>query len=616
MSILPTIHDGASAVYRNAALALLTWTLAVAGSLAWNVSLQREKTFDLAKNEAMANINKDFAFRRWATAHGGVYVPVNPKTNTYPNPYLEVPERDIQTPSGRQLTLMNPAYMVRQMQQDNKDLYGVKGRITSLKPLNPNNAPDEWENRVLQTFEQGAREAAELTTLNGTLYLRAMRAFMTEKGCLKCHGHQGYKVGDVRGGVGAYVPMTPYLATERAGIRTLGITHAGIWLLGMAGIGVMSFFGIRRARERNAYTETLRQNEERYHQMFEVNQAVKLLVDPESGAIVDANQAASQFYGYPPERLRQMKIGEINQLSFTEIAAEMALATEERRTYFNFKHRLASGEVRDVEVYSGPINEKGRTLLYSIIHDITERKHAQQALAKRTQDLARSNAELEQFAYVASHDLQEPLRMVASYTQLLARRYQGKLDQDANDFIGYAVDGANRMQRLINDLLAFSRVGTRGKPFEPTDCNAVLKDVLDNLQMSIEESGATITCDDLPTVAADESQLSQLFQNLIVNSIKFRSEQAPNIHISAQRRENDWQFSVRDNGIGIAPEYFDRIFVIFQRLHARGEYPGTGIGLAVCKRIVERHNGHIWVESEPGQGATFNFTLPVAHQGA
>jgi len=616
MSVLPILPDGSSTVYRNAALALLTWTLAVAGSLAWNVTLQREKTFDLAKNEALANINKDFAFRRWATGHGGVYVPVDPKTNTYPNPYLEAPERDIQTPSGRQLTLMNPAYMVRQMQQDPNNLYGVKGRITSLKPLNPNNAPDEWETRVLQSFERGVREAAEPATLNGAPYLRAMRAFMTEKGCLKCHAHQGYKVGDVRGGVGAYVPMEPYLANERAGIRTLGISHTGIWLLGLAGIGFVAFRGVKRASERKAYTEALRQNEERYHQMFEVNQAIKLLVDPESGAIIDANQAASQFYGYPPEQLRHMKIGDINPLPPGEIAAEMALAVEEQRTYFNFKHRLASGEVRDVEVYSGPISEGGRTLLYSIIHDITERKQAQQALAKRTQDLARSNAELEQFAYVASHDLQEPLRMVASYTQLLARRYHDKLDQDANDFIAYAVDGANRMQRLINDLLAFSRVGTRGKPFEPTDCNTVLKDVLDNLQMSIEETQATVTYDELPTVMADESQLSQLFQNLIVNSIKFRSEQAPAIHISTQRLENEWQFSVRDNGIGIPPEFFERIFVIFQRLHARDDYPGTGIGLAVCKRIVERHGGRIWVASTPGQGSTFSFTLPVAHQEA
>jgi len=197
---------------------------------------------------------------------------------------------------------------------------------------------------------------------------------------------------------------------------------------------------------------------------------------------------------------------------------------------------------------------------------------------KRTQELERSNSELEQFAYVASHDLQEPLRMVSSYTQLLARRYQGKLDQDADDFIAYAVDGANRMQRLINDLLTFSRVAKRGKPFAPTDCNAVLKDVLDNLQVSIKENSAAVTYDQLPTLMADSSQLIQLFQNLVGNAIKFRSAQPPQIHVSAQRQNDEWQFSVRDNGIGIASEYFERIFVIFQRLHAREAYPAPASG--------------------------------------
>jgi len=240
-------------------------------------------------------------------------------------------------------------------------------------------------------------------------------------------------------------------------------------------------------------------------------------------------------------------------------------------------------------------------------------------------DLRRSNAELEQFAYVASHDLQEPLRMVSSYMQLLAQRYKGKLDSDADDFIGYAVDGATRMQTLINDLLTFSRVGTRGKPFEPTDCETVLEQVLTNLKMAIDESGALITHDALPTVMADESQQVQLFQNLIENAIKFRGDVVPRIHISATRgsafvdsdsrpenmHREAWVFAVRDNGIGLEPEFFDRIFTIFQRLHSRDEYAGTGIGLAVCKKIVERHGGRIGVESEVGKGTTFFFSIPV-----
>jgi signal transduction histidine kinase len=229
--------------------------------------------------------------------------------------------------------------------------------------------------------------------------------------------------------------------------------------------------------------------------------------------------------------------------------------------------------------------------------------------------LARSNQDLEQFAYVASHDLQEPLRMVATYTQLLAERYRGKLDDKADKYIQYAVDGALRMQSLIQDLLTFSRIGRQDDSPQETDCNAVMKVVLDNLQSAIQDSSAQISHDDLPTIVADCSQLIQLFQNLIGNGIKFRSSKPPRVHVSATRKDKEWIFSVADNGIGISPEHAESIFIIFRRLHTRAEYPGSGIGLAICRKIVERLGGMIWVESQLGEGATFKFTLPLdGHQ--
>lgn len=259
--------------------------------------------------------------------------------------------------------------------------------------------------------------------------------------------------------------------------------------------------------------------------------------------------------------------------------------------------------------------EDSQKAVLNILEDLAVEKNrveqTQIELAKRAKDLARSNEDLEQFAYVASHDLQEPLRMVANFTQLLADRYRDKLDQDGLDFIGFAVDGATRMQRLIQDLLLYSRVGSRGKEFEPADCNEVLGAAIVNLQAAIEESGAAITHQVLPVVMADASQLAQVFQNLVGNAIKFHGEAPPRVDISATRQGNAWVFAVRDNGIGIDPQFADRIFVIFQRLHGRGEYPGTGIGLSLCKKIVERHRGRIWVESKSGQGATFLFTIPA-----
>ncbi|MDD1717806.1 MAG: ATP-binding protein [Methanoregulaceae archaeon] len=266
-----------------------------------------------------------------------------------------------------------------------------------------------------------------------------------------------------------------------------------------------------------------------------------------------------------------------------------------------------------VSVSSAPVRDRNGVMRYGVVTftDITERKLAEEELTRLNAALARSNQELEQFAYVASHDLREPLRMVASFSQLLSQRYSGKMDADADEFINYIIDGATRMDLLVNDLLEYSRVTSQGKPFAPINLNLVVSDVSRNLAVAIEESGADVRWGVLPEVVADRSQMFQLFQNLISNAIKFRGPETPSIRIKTQNLGNEWLICVSDNGIGIDPGYHAKIFEIFQRLHSREKYPGTGIGLAICRKIIEHHGGRIWVESGEGKGSTFSFTIPI-----
>ncbi|MCB0156093.1 MAG: PAS domain S-box protein, partial [Anaerolineae bacterium] len=476
----------------------------------------------------------------------------------------------------------------------------------------------------------------------------------------------------------------------------------------------------------------LQASEARYQQMFTRHKAVMLLIDPETGQIVDANPAAAEFYGYHQDKLITLKITDINVLPALEVQAEMELARLEKRNFFVFPHRLASGEIRDVEVHSGPVDLQGQELLISIIFDVTERKRAQLELQKSEarfrrlaeyasvgiyestvtgdflygnpalakilqqasvelmtqsftttfyknledradfisrlqqhgtvtdfeaefsvkdgtkhvlmsaalqgetllgtivditerklaekqlhqtlQNLKRSNEDLQQFAYVASHDLQEPLRMVSSYLELLEKRYKGQLDERADKYIQFAIDGAVRMKRLINDLLTYSRLTRRPSSPARTNLNDALQNVLKNLEFLISESGSQIQHDLLPVIEVDATQVELLLQNLLSNAIKFCGEKRPQIQIQVQQTDSEWVFAIRDNGIGIEPVYQEQIFTIFKRLHTREEYEGNGIGLAVCKRVVEQHNGRIWLESQLGQGTTFFFTLPIPGQ--
>jgi PAS domain S-box-containing protein len=469
-------------------------------------------------------------------------------------------------------------------------------------------------------------------------------------------------------------------------------------------------------------------SKELYESFFVNNYSVMLLIDPVTGQIIDANDKAVEYYGFTRDTLLSMNISEINILDNVNVSSEMKMAREKKQNHFNFRHKLANGEIRDVEVFSGPISINDKEFLFSLIYDVTSTKLIQKALneseekyrrlvelspdtifvqsdgkfvlinpagvkifgaenpedilgkyvvdfvhpdfrntaierirtindakqfaplreikflkingsafmaevsgtpieyngmsgalvmardiTKRKEiedEIKRSNRELEQFAYIASHDLQEPLRMVASFTKLLSRKYKDKLDKDADEYIDYIVDGTRRMQTLINDLLSYARISAKPVALSPTDLNEILLSILRDLQITIAESATKVEFDYLPTIMAEPGQMKQLFQNLIQNAIKFRSECNSFVQITAKNNNRNWTFCVRDNGIGIDPKFHEKIFVIFERIEQHRNYAGTGIGLSICKRIVERHKGNIWVESEPGKGSAFYFTIP------
>jgi len=379
--------------------------------------------------------------------------------------------------------------------------------------------------------------------------------------------------------------------------------------------GILVTAAIRDISVRKDAEKHLAQMEGRYRGLLEAAPDAMVVVN-QAGEIVLLNVQAEKQFGYRRDELVGQKVKNIIPEGFAERlladalrSAEDALA-QQIGTGIELNGQRKDGSGFPIEIMLSPLESSEGILVTAAVRDITKRKRAEAHLLQKVEELNRSNEELEQFAYIASHDLQEPLRMVASYTQLLSRRYKGKLDSDADEFISFAVDGASRMERLIKDLLAYSRVGTETKDLLDTSSEEALQQALINLRGAVEESGAQVTHDPLPIVVADEMQLIQLFQNLVGNAIKYQNPGIPRVHISAARdSEKRWKFSVQDNGLGIDSQYFEKIFGMFQRLHKREEFEGTGVGLAICKKIVERHGGSISVESQLGHGSTFCFAL-------
>jgi signal transduction histidine kinase len=522
---------------------------------------------------------------------------------------------------------------------------------------------DGFEREALARLRKDSKEPFfRFEKFRGRLSLRYATAVRMGAGCVACHNTHAdspktdWKVGDVRGIQEIIRPLDNVVADTKEGLRGTFLLMAMMGLLGLGGLALVMGKMRRDKTELEQRVTERSAAESRLKALHEINLSVsstldlravlELLMEKVSSFFPDT---AIQIWLVNPQTkdweraaCRNLDEAEWKGRTLTSIPAlvKEVLSTKTPVAVLNVQtdpRTLDPSFYRQQGVisYLGvPLMVKGEVvgdlvLLTRVRHrfesdeiNFLSTLAGQAAIAihnsqlfeqtrRQSAELKRSNTELEQFAYVASHDLQEPLRMITGYTNLLAKRYKGKLDRDADEFIAFAADGARRMHGLINDLLSYSRVGTTGKDLAPTVCEEVLAKTLASLRMAITESGARITHDNLPTVMADDTQLGQLFQNLIGNAIKYRDTKPPEIHVGCKREDDRWLFSIKDNGIGIDPRHAERIFVIFQRLHTRDEYGGTGIGLAICKKIVERHGGKIWVESEARQGAKFCFTLPV-----
>ncbi|WP_083763506.1 ATP-binding protein [Paramagnetospirillum magneticum] len=645
--------------------ASVLWTGAVVFSFWTGVQNEKRQAHNLAVHEARANVQTDIGFRHWATSHGGVYVP--PDERTPPNPYLNVPDRDVVTTSGQHLTLMNPAYMLRQLMQSG---FVAKGRITSMKPLNPDNAPDEWEVKALSRLGQGETEVAEDVQEDGKSALRLMLPMRIDEGCLKCHGHQGYQVGDLRGGIDVTVALAPFEQGAAQEIRRLEINHGLIWLLVTCGIALTWMGGKAHIRRQDEAEAKIAHLTDVYAALSHTNQCiircntrqelfesiVKIAVDfghfkmawigivDESTMEISPVAWAGDGFGYldglkisadPESPYGQGPSGRCirsGEYCVTEdfAASNMTTPWHQRAASFGFQASAAfplSNQKKTVGTLTLYSNETDFftpeliELLLEMAGDISfaldrmdlEASHQRQEAERQemVDRLTASNTELERFAYVASHDLQEPLRSIVSFTQLVERQLGDKLLPEEKTNFQFVVNSAKRMNLLIKDLLEFSRVTVKGNSFSNISLGDTCSAALENLKETIQESGAEIVVGDLPEVMGDSVQIMQVFQNLIGNAIKFRHANRPSlITIDSEKQDGNWRISVSDNGIGIADTTQD-IFEIFRRLHSGNQYPGSGVGLAICKRIVTRHGGRIWVESGIGSGATFRFTLPT-----
>jgi two-component system, chemotaxis family, sensor kinase Cph1 len=595
-------------VKRISWLAGIAWSVIVFGLYFHDVADIRQTTVKTARREASAHFDKDWASRLWAASHGGVYVPISDKTP--PNPFLKnVPERDIVTPSGRNLTLMNPAYMLRNKMEHYSDLYGIHGRITSLKHFSEATAPDEWEETCLLSFESGVREAVEVREMDGMPYFRLMKPLATEESCLKCHGNQGYKVGDIRGGISVSVPLTHYLASQREKTLAHGISIMVLWVMGVSGIAFAGVSLKRQAEERQKVSDL-------YTTVAEHSLTGIYVI--QDGKIIFANKRFADIYGFSRQELigrDSLDLAHTEDRPMIKERREKRFLGEDVPSEYESRGVKKNGEIVRIQARNALIDYRGKPAILGNVLDVTALREAESASKAYQLELEQKNRELDNFTSIASHDLREPLRKVQAFAGLLMSKCGQSLDDQGKDYLRRMQHAAGRMQTMIKALLALARVTTRGRPLEEINLNGVMEDALTDLEVRIGETNAVVEVDNLHGVMGDRSEMLQLFENLIGNALKFhRQGVPPHVRIYSKpvdEKKGSVEICVEDNGIGFDEKFLDRIFSPFDRLHGKEQYEGVGMGLAICMKITERHGGTITAKSAVGKGSVFIVSLPT-----
>ncbi|MGD1152930.1 MAG: ATP-binding protein [Syntrophales bacterium] len=593
-------------------LLILLWTGCVVVSLLWNLFEQREKILKIARNTAQITFENDVMYRKWAAKQGGVYVPTSEQTPS--NPYLKVPNRDVTTSSGQSLTLVNPAYMARQVNEMAVDIHGSRGHITSLNPIRPENIPDQWEAAALKSFEKGIKEVSSVAKIGDEEYMRLMRPFIAEKACLKCHASQGYKEGDIRGGISVSVQLEPLRAIERPLITRMWLGHLFFWIIGIAGIVIAKTGWEKQILARERAEEVLRKSEERYRSLFNSMTegfALHEIICNDKGVpcdyrFLDINPAFKELTGLKREEVVGRTVCDIlpnNDPYWVDIYGKVAL----------------TGEPVHFENYSSAINRHYEVFAYCpaprqfavIFTDFTERKRAEDALKERTTELEAANKELESFSYSVSHDLRAPLRAIDGYARMILKKVGDKFDEETMRKFNVIRSNAQMMGQLIDDILTLSRVVKKHLSTSQLEMDAVIREVWKELETINPERNMKLTVQDVPVSYGDRTLIKQVYANLLSNAVKFTKYRDPAlIETGGYAEGNENVYYVRDNGVGFEMEYYDKLFGIFQRLHKPDEFEGTGVGLATVERIVQRHGGRVWAEGKVNEGATFYFTLP------